>query len=129
MTRLKPVGLFREMYKVGRHDALPSLFESSTDRVIDDREQVLEYMRTAPGVLDVLDVLTDMINNTDKIRSASSLISDGEWIWRVDSAHYLSRHNLDIPDEFLQHVREHNYTPPKAIDFTPELESEMLDYF
>ncbi|WP_433562080.1 hypothetical protein ACQP1O_31835 [Nocardia sp. CA-151230] len=129
MARLKPVGLYQEMYKVGRHDELPSLFDASTDRVIGDRARVLEYMCAAPGVLDVLDVLTDMINNTDKIQSASSLISDGEWIWRVDSIHYLSRYDLDIPDEFLQHVRARNYEPPNAMDFTPEFESEMLKYF
>ena len=129
MARLKPVGLYREMYNPGRNDGLPSLSNSFTDRVIDDRERVLKYMRGAPGVFDVLDVLTDMVDGSAEIMSASSLISDGEWIWRVDSMHYLGRYGLDVPDEFLRHVRACDYEPPASIAFTPEFEAEMLGYF
>lgn len=128
MIGLKSVGLYREMYE-GRHPELPSIFESFTGRTIGDRESVLEYMRGAPGVFDVLDVLEDLINDTDQIMSASSLVSDGIWIWRVDSMHYLSRYDLDIPEEFLLHVRQRNYDPPKSIDFTPDFEAGMLVYF
>lgn len=128
LAKLKPVGLYREMYE-DRDLGLPSIFESVTEHVIEDRERVLGYMRAAPGVFDVLDVLKDLINDTDQIMSASSLISDGVWIWRVDSMHYLSRYDLDIPEEFLRHVRERNYEPPASIDFTPEFESRMLTYF
>ena len=126
--QLKTVGVYREMYS-GRHDELPSIFESYGDHVIEDRQRVLDYLDAAPGVFDVLDVLTDVINNTDQILSASSLVSDGTWIWRVDSAHYLRRHDLDIPDDFLRHVRDRNYQPPKEIDYTAEFESAMLAYF
>ncbi|TCO55945.1 hypothetical protein [Actinocrispum wychmicini] len=125
---LKPVGVYREMY-VGRHDDLPSVFDH-TDRVIDDRERVIEYMRTAPPVLDVLDVEVDMVNGTDQIMSASSLISDGEWIWRKDSIHYLSRYPLDLPDGFLQHVRARDYEPPAHDDVNfSEIEADVLKYF
>jgi hypothetical protein len=128
MTSLKPVGLYREMYN-GRHAELPSITESFTERTIEDRAEVLNYLRSAPGVFDVLDVLTDLVNGTDKIMSASSLISDGEWVWRVDSIHYLANYNLDIPDDFLRHVRASGYTPPETVEFTADFESALLVYF
>ncbi|MFI5716492.1 hypothetical protein [Nocardia sp. NPDC051750] len=100
-----------------------------TSSAIDDRERIARYMKSSPGVLDVLDVVIDMLTKSDKIASASSLISDGEWIWRVDSVHYFGRYNIDIPEEFLEHVRTKNYTPPIDITLSPEFDSEMLEYF
>lgn len=132
MTELKTVGMYREMYadrRKGRHDELPSLAESFTDRVIEDRAEIVEYMRSAPGVFDVLDVLTDLVDGTERIMSASSLISDGEWIWRVDSVHYLSRYGLDIPEDFLRHVRERRYLPPTEVDDSDEFDSAVQQYF
>ncbi|MBB5912855.1 hypothetical protein BJY24_001722 [Nocardia transvalensis] len=124
---LRPVGLYREMYN-GSHPELPSLFESYTSRVIEDRDRILEYLRTAPAVFDVLDVLVDVVNGTDRIMSASSLRSDGVWIWRVDSIHYLSHYELDIPDSFLRHVRARDYRPPADVDYD-EFEAQILKYF
>lgn len=126
---LKPVGLYREMYKPGRHQELPSIFDALTSGATGDRERIAQYMESSPGVLDVLDVVTDVLNNTDRIASASSLISDGEWIWRVDSVHYFGKYNLEIPEEFLEHVRMRNYVPPNDVTLSPEFESEMLEYF
>lgn len=123
------MGLYREMYRPGRHDELPSLPASRTGRVIPDRDRILEYLRTAPGVFDVLDVETDLLGGTDQIRSASSLISDGGWIWRVDSIHYLGNYPIDIPDAFLTHVRERGYRPPGAVDWSEEFEAAVLVYF
>ncbi|WP_280234965.1 hypothetical protein [Nocardia cyriacigeorgica] len=128
MTVLKPVGIFREMYS-GGHDELPSLFGSFTQRTIEDRAQILDYLRAAPPVLDVLDVERDLVDNTKNITSAGSLISDGIWIWRVDSIHYLSRYAIDIPDEFLRHVRALDYRPPAAVPYTEEFDAAMMSYF
>lgn len=125
---MRPVGLYREMY-AGRRDELPSLFDAFTAGVVADRDRVVEYLRTAPTVLDVLDVLVDMVDGSESIRSASSLISDGVWIWRVDSVHYLDRYPLEIPEEFLAHVRARDYRPPAAVDYTDEFEAEMLKFF
>ncbi|MFE3442181.1 hypothetical protein ACFXNW_04035 [Nocardia sp. NPDC059180] len=128
MTVLKPVGIFREMYS-GGHDDLPSLFASFTQRPIEDRAHILDYLRAAPPVLDVLDVERDLIDNTQNIMSAASLISDGTWIWRVDSIHYLSRYAIDIPDEFLQHVRGLDYRPPTSAPDSEEFDAAMMSYF
>ncbi|WP_280179836.1 hypothetical protein [Nocardia cyriacigeorgica] len=128
MTVLRPVGIFREMYS-GGHEELPSLFGSFTQRPIDDRSRIVDYLRAAPPVLDVLDVERDLIDNTHQITSAASLISDGTWIWRVDSIHYLSRYAIDIPDEFLTHVRGLDYRPPATVPDSEEFDAAMMDYF
>ncbi|MFE6862793.1 hypothetical protein [Nocardia sp. NPDC057668] len=125
---LNPVGLYREMYN-GKHAELPSIHDSFSELRIEDRDSVLAYMRSAPVVFDVLDVADDLIDGADRIMSASSLISDGTWIWRLDSIYYLSRYDLGFPEDFLRHVRRLDYRAPEQLDFTPELHADLLVYF
>ncbi len=116
------------MYARG-HDDLPCLRDAVADHEIADRQRVLTYMRTAPGIFDVLDVETDLIDQTERIMSASSLISDGAWVWRVDSIHYLAKYELEIPVDFLHHVRQRGFVPPTSIEFTSEIEEAIARYF
>ncbi|PAX89051.1 hypothetical protein CLM85_13485 [Streptomyces albidoflavus] len=43
-----------------------------------------------------------------------SLRTDGEWIWRGDLSHYVSRHHVALPDQFVTHIRDSHYSPPKV---------------
>lgn len=117
MTKLKPVGIYREMYRTPRTE-LPSLEESYTRRVIGDRSSVVEYMRAGTPVFDVMEDVVDLVGRREWIRSGPSLLSDGVWVWRVDSAYYLQNYSLDMPDEFLEHVRQRNYRPDNDIDLS-----------
>lgn len=128
MSVLKTVGMYREMYN-GNHDELPSLFGPVVGRVPEDRDRILDYVRNAPPVFDVMETVQDLTDGNHKIPGGPSLISDGEWIWRLDSVHYLSHYSLDFPDDFLAHVRARNYQPPANVDWTDEFESSMLKYF
>ncbi|WP_157762208.1 hypothetical protein [Nocardia yamanashiensis] len=125
---MRPVGIYREMYE-GRRSELPALSDAVAGFEIADRERVLDYMRAAPGIFDVLDVVTDLVDNIDQIMSASSLVSDGTWIWRVDSIHYLGKYDLEIPADFLHHVRRSEYSPPASIEFTSAVNEAIARYF
>lgn len=35
---------------------------------------------------------------------ASTLLSDGAWVWPAGLAHYLEHHDVRLPDEFVRHV-------------------------
>ncbi|MEV6274652.1 hypothetical protein [Nocardia sp. NPDC051832] len=124
---LRPVGMYREMY--ASKPELPSLREQSAGQQLSDWEAVLEYMRSAPAVFDVLDVVADVFDPATQISSASSLHSDGQWIWRVDSIHYLSKYHFPVPEEFLRHVRAAGYQPPSAAPSSEEFDAAVLTYF
>ncbi|WP_157183819.1 hypothetical protein [Nocardia takedensis] len=98
-------------------------------QALTDRAEVIRYMRSATPVFDVLEDVRDLFDETVVVPSGPSLMSDGRWIWRVDSIHYLSRYSLSIPEEFLHHVREAGYRPPASLPSTDEFEAAVLAYF
>ncbi|MGW5450581.1 hypothetical protein [Nocardia sp. NPDC003979] len=129
MLELEPIGIYREMYRSG-HDDLPSLRESRTTHHLDDRALILEYMVAATPVFDVMGSVVDLFDPSTSIRSGQSLISDGTWLWRVDSIHYLTRYDLAIPEEFVEHVRARNYQPVTDVDLADEVyDAAITAYF
>ncbi len=87
-------------------------------------------MNSCTPVFDVLADVNDLIDERKTIRSGASLFSDGEWIWRADSVHYLANYPLRIPPAFLEHVRSRNYQPPTDIDVSdPSFDDAISMYF
>ncbi|MFI6870189.1 hypothetical protein [Nocardia sp. NPDC050406] len=129
MSTLKPVGIYREMYRAVRQD-LPSLHESRTAEGVEDRERVIEYMKAGTPVFDVMGSAPDLLGGSNGIGSGQSLVSDGEWIWRVDSIHYLAHHPLAIPESFLVHVRARNYVPDSDVNVADaKFDAAIQTYF
>ncbi|EFE79217.1 protein kinase [Streptomyces filamentosus] len=109
--KLKPVGLFRQMYE-GWLEHLPSIHEARTEQVLDDRDRVIAYMKTEEfGALDYMSAVPDLLDQKEFVLGGPSLHTDGVWVWRTDSIHYFEKHRLEIPEEFLRHVRAGGYRP------------------
>ncbi|WP_433564596.1 hypothetical protein ACQP1O_04320 [Nocardia sp. CA-151230] len=129
MIGLKPVGIYQEMYRKAR-EGLPSLRDSYTDQVVGERDLVVAYMRSATPVFDVPADVTDLVDVSQTIRNGPSLLSDGEWIWRIDSIHYLANYSLTIPSAFLDHVRAQNYRPATDVDVSDaKFDAAISAYF
>ncbi|BAW04292.1 conserved hypothetical protein [Nocardia seriolae] len=126
---LKPVGIYREMYRTVREE-LPLMRESYVRQPIADRKLVAEYMKAATPVFDVPGEVSDLLDTAKAVLGGMSLVSDGEWIWRVDSVHYLENYALDIPTEFLDHVRGLNYQPRGGVDVADaKFDAAIATYF
>jgi len=41
---------------------------------------------------------------------------DGEWLWPRGLAHYVERHSVRLPDEFVQTMRSRSWQPPRDIE-------------
>ncbi|MET9488643.1 hypothetical protein [Nocardia sp. NPDC006630] len=117
------------MFRQAREE-LPSLQNSRTSHPVKDRTLVAAYMKAATPVFDVPGDVTDLLDTAKSIRSGPSLLSDGEWIWRVDSIHYLENYALDIPAEFLDRVRGRNYLPSSDVDVSDaKFDAAIAAYF
>ncbi|MFB8138560.1 WD40 repeat domain-containing protein [Streptomyces parvus] len=117
--KLQPVGLFPQMYE-GWLEHLPSIHEARTGQVLDDRDRVIAYMKTEEfGALDYMSAVPDLLDRKEFIPGGPSLHTDGVWVWRTDSIHCFERHRLEIPEEFLRHVRAGGHRPhaDHAFDF------------
>ncbi|WP_227984237.1 hypothetical protein [Nocardia spumae] len=89
-----------------------------------------DYMEACTPVFDVLEDVVDLVDGREWIRSGPTLLSDGAWIWRLDSVHYLRHYSLDIPQEFLDHVQSRDYRPVDDVDASaPEFDDAISAYF
>jgi hypothetical protein len=97
---------------------------------LEDVDQVVAYLRSGHPLIDMMDVQEDVFDSSRRpIMNGSSIATDGDWLWRDDLAYYVRRHNVALPDEFLQLIRQRNYTVPdvdEAVLDTAGAEAERL---
>lgn len=110
VTELKPLGMYREMYN-GERDELPSIRDALIPARSAEHARVLDYLRAAPGVFDVMSAVPNLLADEDWIPGGPSLHSDGVWIWRTDFIEYYAEHALALPADFLDYIRENGYLP------------------
>src|SRR5262245_48523055 len=46
---------------------------------------------------------------------------DGKWLWPEGLAHYVERHSVRLPDEFIQTMRSHSWPVPTGLEFSPSV--------
>ena len=44
-------------------------------------------------------------------------LTDGEWVWPQGLAHYVERHWVCLPDEFIEAMRSNDWRPPPEGEF------------
>ncbi|MFD3509563.1 hypothetical protein [Nocardia sp. NPDC058666] len=64
----------------------------------------------------IMDAPRDIFNSDVSIPGASSIYTDGEWIWRSDLQYYFSRYHVILPIEFMNRISEFGYEVPSVPD-------------
>lgn len=47
--------------------------------------------------------------------------SDSDWVWANTLAHLVDDHSVVLPNRFVEHIRQADYSPPVSIDTPTEL--------
>jgi hypothetical protein len=104
---LRPVGFFEELglasHYVGKMQKMIQGQASANERM------VIDYLKSGYVLLDAPETAVDAIDGRARIAGASSLVSDGTWLWRLDLVHYLSKYHLSLPGDFIEHLAQRNY--------------------
>jgi hypothetical protein len=77
-----------------------------------DEARIAEYLEAGYGIIDYTESGYDVLGSGAINVACSSLVSDGEWVWRNDLAFYVRRYHLRLADEFVEHVRANDCTMP-----------------
>lgn len=70
---------------------------------VDSKQKILEYLKSgdvhsvAPGF--AKDVFTG-----DKINGSLMILTDGMFAWRSDTAYYVEKYNIALPEKFIKHI-------------------------
>lgn len=81
----------------------------------EDREGLLSYIENASLVVASSDLKSPCLI-CGAPQNSSDFRSDGDWLWPTDLAHYVSQHQIRIPDSMIQHIRQKAYIPPSHVN-------------
>ena len=114
---MRRVGFFREFYP--NRSSLPWLREHISTRRIRSESKIVEYLRSGHMLAGVMEGMLDIVDGTPfpEGSGCSSLLTDGIWLWRQDLAHYVERHHVGLPDDFVAALVESGFRMP---DLSPQ---------
>lgn len=90
---------------------------------------MVAYLQAGHDLIAMMDVQDDFFDSSRQVLGDSNVRTDGEWLWRDDLANYVRRHHVQIPDEFLESIRQRHYIVPEVDDETLDrcaAEAELL---
>ncbi len=111
---MRRLGFFDEL--VGTDACDESMLAAVRSSPDESEAAVVAYLRTGVPVLDVMERRRDVLDATP-VAETGSLLTDGTWYWREDLAHYVSKYHLQLSDDFLSHVKAHDFQVPD-LDFS-----------
>src|SRR4051812_2227006 len=110
---MKTVGMFTEFGPVKQSEPQDSIMAHISPAPLEDVEKVVAYLRAGHVLIDMMDIQDDVVDGAqEQLMNGSSIATDGDWLWREDLAYYVRRHNVELPPEFLQLIRQRNYVVP-----------------
>ncbi|MER8038016.1 hypothetical protein [Streptomyces hydrogenans] len=108
------VGEFRELGH-GRRDG-PSLRAAVRGEGDRDERSLARYLREG-GIVAVTGTrLYDVLSPERELIGGLSLLTDGQWFWYSDLAHYVERYHVTLDPRFVQHARSGNWCPPRLTE-------------
>ena len=109
--KLKHIGFFRELQHGDPNG--PSLKSAVRPAPNYETKDIVKYLRTAPLLVASPGLVRDILDPVAPIIGAPNILTDGEWAWPEDLAHYVENYNVDLPQEFVRTLTVRAFEPPK----------------
>lgn len=93
------IGQTREVYKDEKYPSIKDLI----NKPIKEKEKVIKYMRSCTITSASPAIITDLINPDIKFAELYCM-TDGKYGWRSDVIYYVEKYDMELPEEFIQHV-------------------------
>ena len=110
----KWVGFFRELYDYER-DA-PSLRDAVRASAHPDEPRIVGYLKAGVGLAGVGKYVGDALDPNSRFSVSPSLLTDGAWLWRADLPYYVATYHVELPDEFVAHMRGNGWAVPSLTE-------------
>jgi hypothetical protein len=113
-TLLKRVGFFREVREVLQEDVsgLPSLQDAVRSTGHPDEARILAYLEEGVCLAACGGVMPDVLAPSPGVMTSPDYLTDGDWLWPGELAHYVAHHHVALPDDFVAHMRENGWVVP-----------------
>jgi hypothetical protein len=112
-ARLIRVGFFHELRHALPGD--PSLRDAVQPLAHADETRIVRYLREGKRFVAFDEVTRDLLDPHATPIGMSAVLTDGEYAWPSDLAHYVERYHVRVPDEFIAHMAENGWRVPAEI--------------
>src|SRR3954464_4053302 len=109
---VRTAGMFVELGQTRHPDPPQYIADHIGAEPLEDADQVTQYLSNGYLLIDMMDVERDVLDPEQEILNGSSILTDGEWLWRQDLSYYVRRHHVALPPDLLAAIRERQYTIP-----------------
>jgi hypothetical protein len=82
----------------------------------EERPGIVRYLNEAPAIIHFCGLSYCRFGCGT---NGSAEHSDGVWVWPEGLAHYLERHDVRLPEDFVTHMRSRKFRPPAKSDVEP----------
>lgn len=107
---LREVGFYRELRH--GHPNGPRLADAVRSSAHPDEPAMVRYLTTAATLAAAASPLVDdALDHTRRGVAALEIATDGTWVWPRDLAYYLEAYHVQLPAEFVTHMRRQNWQP------------------
>jgi hypothetical protein len=111
---VRTAGMFVELGQTRHPEPPQSIADHIAAEPLEDADLVTQYLDNGYLLIDMMDVERDVLDPEQEILSGSSIMTDGEWLWRQDLSYYVRRHHVALPPDLLTTIRERRYTVPSV---------------
>lgn len=110
---VKPLGLFGMLGGEPELAQLRASLEARRGEIADaERPAIAAYLRGGAIVFAIMEWTNDVLEGAFDLAGGSAVLTDGRYYWRRDSAEYVERYGIGLPDEFLQLGRSAEWSVP-----------------
>ncbi len=120
------VGDFREL-EHGRPDG-PSLRSAVRAQEAPYARDLVQYLRNGAVLAATTTLARDVLSPDKAMIGGLHLLTDGQWLWYSDLAHYVEHHHVALDRQFIQHAQSNDWAAPELshVDLSA-LEAMLLD--
>ncbi|MBL7558988.1 hypothetical protein JAO71_04145 [Olleya sp. YSTF-M6] len=97
-------------YILDNNEKIKDKFLNKTDMVKTELEKVISFLKSGNGYVS-LSSKWQCEFCTEKLTRLYS--TDGKWIWGKWIIHYIEKHNVNLPVEFINDMKKFNYKSQK----------------
>ncbi|MFH9133078.1 hypothetical protein [Streptomyces sp. NPDC017524] len=103
-------GFFEELWPPPFGTPVGSIKDNVAAHRHGDAKEIIQYLSSGHDLFSVMGSSEDVMGSGETVLGGDSIHSDGAWIWRGDLCFYLRKYHVRLPNTFLAHVREKQYS-------------------
>lgn len=99
----------------GRADG-PSLRDGVRQEGATYETDLIRYLKSGSVLAATTSCVCDVLSPGNELIGSLNLLTDGEWFWYTDLAHYVERYHMSLDARFIDHVRGRGWTPQQLTE-------------